>query len=162
MSEREAIFGAGCFWSVEVAFRRLDGVLDVEVGYCGGEPAGVSYEEVCSGRTGHAEVARVVYDPERISYDDLLDTFFACHDPTQLNRQGPDVGTQYRSVIFPLDADQQQAAEAALEEFRQARKGSALGDLLRRPVATVIETPRNYTPAEDYHQGYLARRGFGP
>ncbi|SDH24956.1 peptide-methionine (S)-S-oxide reductase MsrA [Roseospirillum parvum] len=162
MPSKDAIFGAGCFWGVEVAFRRLDGVLDAEVGYCGGDPAGVSYEEVCTGRTGHAEVVRVIYDPERITYADLLATFFECHDPTQVNRQGPDVGTQYRSVIFPLDGEQLSAAQSAIEEHRNTRKGTAFGDLLRRPLATTIEDPRNYTKAEDYHQGYLARRGFGP
>jgi len=149
-----ATFAAGCFWGVEEVFRGLDGVHSTEVGYSGGDRAEPSYEDVCTGRTGHAECVRVVYDPARISYDALLDAFWECHDPTQVNRQGPDIGTQYRSVIFWHDEEQRKAAEAA------KAKRDASGRHLR-PVATSIEPAATWWRAEEYHQQYLAKRGQG-
>jgi peptide-methionine (S)-S-oxide reductase len=147
----KATFGAGCFWGVEAAFRRLDGVTATVVGYAGGTVDDPTYEQVCSHTTGHAEVVEVTYDPERIPYEQLLAVFWAEHDPTQLNRQGPDVGDQYRSVIFVHDAEQRLAAEASRERV-QAR--------IARPVVTRIEDAPRFWPAEDYHQRYLEKRGL--
>jgi peptide-methionine (S)-S-oxide reductase len=148
--ERKATFGAGCFWGVEAAFRQLDGVTKTEVGYEGGRLENPTYEDVCSHTTGHAEVVEVTYDPERVSYDRLLDVFWAKHDPTQLNRQGWDVGDQYRSVIFFHDDEQRAAAEAS-KEREQAN--------WRRPIVTVVEPAQTFWVAEDYHQQYLEKRG---
>jgi peptide-methionine (S)-S-oxide reductase len=148
--ERKATFGAGCFWGVEAAFRQLDGVTKTEVGYEGGMLERPTYEDVCSHTTGHAEVVEVTYDPERISYDELLDVFWHKHDPTQLNRQGWDVGDQYRSVVFVHDEEQRAVAEES-KEREQARH--------RRPIVTVIEPAQTFWPAEDYHQQYLEKRG---
>jgi peptide-methionine (S)-S-oxide reductase len=147
----KATFGAGCFWGVEAAFRRVDGVVATAVGYAGGQIANPTYEQVCSHATGHAEVVEVSYDEQQLSYDALLDVFWASHDPTQLNRQGPDVGEQYRSVVFVHDAAQREAAEASRARV-QAR--------LPRPVVTVIEDAPTFWPAEDYHQRYLEKRGL--
>jgi len=149
-----ATFAAGCFWGVEEVYRGLDGVLSTEVGYSGGDRAEPSYEEVCTGRTGHAECVRVTYDPGRISYDALLDAFWECHDPTQVNRQGPDIGTQYRSVIFWHDEGQRKAAEAS-----KAKRDAS--DRHLRPIATAIEPAAPWWRAEEYHQQYLAKRGQG-
>jgi peptide-methionine (S)-S-oxide reductase len=149
--ESKATFGAGCFWGVEAAFRRLDGVTATAVGYAGGHTDDPSYREVCSHTTGHAEVVEVTYDPDRISYDELLGVFWAEHDPTQLNRQGPDIGDQYRSVVFVHDEEQRRAAEASRDAVR-ARSS--------RPVVTVIEDAPMFWPAEDYHQQYLEKRGL--
>jgi peptide-methionine (S)-S-oxide reductase len=151
VTERRATFGAGCFWGVEAAFRRLDGVTATAVGYAGGTVDHPTYEQVCSDRTGHAEVVEVRYDPERIPYEALLAVFWAEHDPTQLNRQGPDVGTQYRSVIFVHDDDQRRAAEASRARVQER---------LSRPVVTAVEDAPRFWPAEDYHQRYLERRGL--
>jgi methionine-S-sulfoxide reductase len=148
--ERKATFGAGCFWGVEAAFRQLDGVTKTAVGYEGGMLERPSYEDVCSHTTGHAEVVEVTYDPERVSYEQLLDVFWRKHDPTQLNRQGWDVGDQYRSVVFVHDEEQRAAAEAS-----KAREQANW----RRPIATVIESAQTFWPAEDYHQQYLEKRG---
>jgi peptide-methionine (S)-S-oxide reductase len=151
-SERleKATFGAGCFWGVEAAFRQLDGVTKTEVGYEGGTLENPTYEDVCSHTTGHAEVVEVTYDPEQVSYEQLLDVFWHKHDPTQLNRQGWDIGDQYRSVIFVHDPEQQEiAARSKAEE--QARH--------RRPVVTQVEPAQTFYPAEDYHQQYLEKRG---
>ena len=148
--ERKATFGAGCFWGVEAAFRQLDGVTKTEVGYEGGKLDRPTYEDVCLHTTGHAEVVEVTYDPERISYDELLDVFWRKHDPTQLNRQGWDVGDQYRSVVFVHDDEQRAAAEAS-KEREQAN--------WRRPIVTVVEPAQTFWPAEDYHQQYLEKRG---
>jgi peptide-methionine (S)-S-oxide reductase len=148
-----ATFGAGCFWGVEVAFRQVPGVLDAAVGYAGGTVADPSYEQVCTGRTGHAEVVQVEYDPARVSYERLLEVFFANHDPTQLNRQGPDVGTQYRSVIFYHDEAQERAAAAAKEALQASGRH-------RRPIVTAIVPFSNFYRAEDYHQRYLEERGL--
>ena len=148
-----AIFGAGCFWGVEEAFRRIEGVVDATVGYAGGHTESPTYREVCSGRTGHAEVVQVTFDPARVSYRDLLDAFWSLHDPTQVNRQGPDVGSQYRSLILVNSPEQEAAAresKAALEASRQ----------LPRPVATAIEPAGPFWPAEEYHQRYLEKRGI--
>jgi len=147
----QATFGAGCFWGVQTAFDRIKGVLETQVGYAGGVLANPTYQDVCTGKTGHAEVVRVGFDPAVVSYDALLDAFWECHDPTQMNRQGPDVGTQYRSAIFFHSAEQEQAALAA--KARQEAEGG-------RPIATVIEKAGPFWRAEDYHQKYLEKRGL--
>jgi peptide-methionine (S)-S-oxide reductase len=149
--EKKATFGAGCFWGVEAAFRRLDGVTGTRVGYAGGHTSNPSYQDVCSDRTGHAEVVEVTYDPERIPYEQLLAVFWAEHDPTQLNRQGPDVGSQYRSAIFVQDDEQRRAAEASRDRVQER---------LSRPVVTQIEDAPPFWEAEDYHQRYLEKRGL--
>jgi peptide-methionine (S)-S-oxide reductase len=149
--ERKATFGAGCFWGVEAAFRRLDGVHATRVGYAGGGVDNPTYEQVCSHRTGHAEVVEVTYDDTVIPYEQLLAVFWTEHDPTQLNRQGPDIGDQYRSAIFVHDAEQRRAAEESRERV-QAR--------LSRPVVTQIEDAPPFWEAEDYHQQYLEKRGL--
>lgn len=146
-----ATFAAGCFWGVEVAFRRIEGVREVTVGYTGGSVEHPSYEQVCTGRTGHAEAVQVDFDPERVGFDDLLAVFWEVHDPTQLNRQGPDVGTQYRSAIFAHDDDQAEQARASL---------ARLQDRLHQPVVTEITPAGPFYPAEDYHQRYLEKRGM--
>jgi peptide-methionine (S)-S-oxide reductase len=148
--ERKATFGAGCFWGVEAAFRQLDGVTKTEVGYEGGTLDNPTYEDVCSHTTGHAEVVEVTYDPEQISYEQLLDVFWAKHDPTQLNRQGWDIGDQYRSVVFVHDEEQQEVALRSKAE-EQTR--------YRTPVVTQIEPAQTFYVAEDYHQQYLEKRG---
>jgi peptide-methionine (S)-S-oxide reductase len=147
----KATFGAGCFWGVEVAFRNLPGVKDAAVGYMGGTLENPSYEQVCTDRTGHAEVVQVEFDPEEVSYDEVLDTFWSVHDPTQLNRQGPDVGTQYRSVVFFHTPEQQ---EQALASKARVQAG------YDRPVVTSIEPASEFWRAEDYHQQYLVKRGL--
>lgn len=149
----EAVFGAGCFWGVEAAFRKTPGVTATEVGYAGGNTVNPSYEDVCTGVTNHAEVVRVTYDPGQVSYDDLLNVFWTSHDPTQLNRQGPDVGTQYRSVIFCLDDGQREAAERSKAKLEKLEAFS-------QPIATRIEDAPPFYPAEDYHQQYLEKRGL--
>ena len=146
-----AAFGAGCFWQVEVEFRNTPGVLDAVVGYMGGQGENPTYEQVCTDRTGHAEVVEVKFDPGEISYEQLLDVFWRLHDPTQLNRQGPDVGTQYRSAIFVNSAEQRRAAEASREREQQGHQ---------RPIATTIEPASSFWPAEDYHQRDLEKRGL--
>lgn len=148
----KATFAAGCFWGVEAAFRRLDGVISTCVGYTGGETSEPSYKQVCSGRTGHAEAVQVTFDPARITYDKLLEVFWDVHDPTQLNRQGPDIGTQYRSAIFYHSPEQEQAARASLD--RLAKNGFA-----GRRIVTEIVPAAPFYMAEDYHQQYLEKRG---
>lgn len=148
----KATFGAGCFWGVEMRFRQLEGVRDARVGYMGGHVDHPSYEQVCSDRTGHAEVCEVSFDPERIEYAELVREFFKLHDPTQLNRQGPDVGSQYRSVIFYHDDRQRDEAERVLAEVADSGGFS-------RPIVTSVEPASTFWQAEDYHQQYLARRG---
>ncbi len=148
--EKKATFGAGCFWGVEAAFRQIDGVTKTEAGYEGGKLENPTYEDVCSHTTGHAEVVEVTYDPEQVSYEQLLGVFWGKHDPTQLNRQGWDVGDQYRSVVFFHDEEQRAAAEQSKAEV----SGS-----YRKPVVTVIEPAQTFYPAEDYHQQYLEKRG---
>jgi peptide-methionine (S)-S-oxide reductase len=144
-----ATFGAGCFWQVEMEFRRLDGVLDTAVGYAGGHTENPTYEEVCTGETGHTEVAQITFDPERIAFEDLVEKYFEIHDPTQLNRQGPDVGYQYRSVIFAADAEQAESARRVLE-----RAQGRFSD----PIVTTIEPAAKFWRAEEYHQCYLEKR----
>ncbi|MBX6323171.1 MAG: peptide-methionine (S)-S-oxide reductase MsrA [Rhodospirillaceae bacterium] len=150
---RTATFAAGCFWGVEAAFRRIPGVRDVTVGYTGGHTENPTYKEVCTDRTGHAEAVRVTYDPAEVSYEALLDAFWTMHDPTQVNRQGPDVGTQYRSVIFVHDAGQEAAA-------RRSKAALEASGRLHRPVATAIVPAGPFWPAEEYHQRYLEKRGL--
>jgi peptide-methionine (S)-S-oxide reductase len=149
----KATFGAGCFWGVEAAFRRLPGVTETAVGYAGGHTPDPTYEEVCTDRSGHAEVVEVTFDPAKIRYEDLIETFWKNHDPTQLNRQGPDTGTQYRSVIFTHSDEQREVAEeskAALE-----RSGR-----LKKPVVTQILPAPAFHRAEEHHQQYLEKRGL--
>ena len=148
--EKKATFGAGCFWGVEAAFRQLDGVTRTRVGYSGGTLDNPTYEDVCSHTTGHAEVVEVTYDPERVSYDRLLEVFWQKHDPTQLNRQGWDIGDQYRSVVFFHDQEQQEAAVRS-----KAREQAHLS----APIVTQIEPGETFYEAEDYHQQYLEKRG---
>jgi peptide-methionine (S)-S-oxide reductase len=145
-----AVFGAGCFWGVEEAFRTLPGVLSTEVGYSGGHTADPTYRDVCSHTTGHAEVVRIAFDPKVVSYGDLLEVFWNEHDPTQLNRQGPDIGDQYRSVVFFQSPDQERIARESLEIQRAKHK---------RQVVTQIVPAAPFYPAEEYHQQYLAKRG---
>jgi len=151
----QATFGAGCFWGVEYFFSEQDGVVGTAVGYMGGTVDNPTYEQVCSGRTGHTEVVQVTYDPARVSYDELLAVFFGLHDPTQVNRQGPDIGTQYRSVIFYHTPEQETAARA----FKQKLDASGEFD---RPIATTIEPAQTFWPAEDYHQEYYRKKGIVP
>ena len=148
--DKKATFGAGCFWGVEAAFRQLDGVTATRVGYSGGHLDNPTYEDVCSHTTGHAEVVEVTYDPSEISYEDLLAVFWRKHDPTQLNRQGWDIGDNYRSAIFVHDEEQRAAAEASKEAERANH---------RKPVVTQIEPAQTFYEAEDYHQRYLEKQG---
>jgi methionine-S-sulfoxide reductase len=149
--EKKATFGAGCFWGVEAAFRRLDGVSSTRVGYAGGHAQKPTYQEVCTSGTGHAEVVEVTYDETTIPYEALLATFWAEHDPTQLNRQGPDIGDQYRSVIFVHDEAQRAAAEDSRNRVQKR---------ISRPVVTQLEDALPFWEAEDYHQQYLEKRGL--
>src|SRR5919106_1340526 len=154
MSEREkATFGAGCFWGVEVAFRQVPGVVDAIAGYLGGTFPNPTYEDVCTGRTGHAEVVEVTFDPGRVSYDDLLNVFWSSHDPTTLNRQGPDRGTQYRSAIFYHNEAQKAAATAARERWDRSGK-------FPRHLVTEITPASAFYRAEEYHQRYLEKQGL--
>lgn len=148
-----ATFGAGCFWGVEVAFRNIEGVIDATVGYMGGHLDNPTYEQVCTDRTGHAEVVQVKYDPNKVGYEKLVEAFWTCHNPTQVNRQGPDVGTQYRSAIFTHSPEQQEAAAAAKAKLQSSCRFS-------QPIATSIEPAQTFYPAEDYHQRYLEKRGL--
>jgi peptide-methionine (S)-S-oxide reductase len=148
-----AIFGAGCFWGVEATFRRIEGVTSTAVGYLGGSLESPSYEQVCTDRTGHAEVVEVEFDPEVVSYQELLEVFWACHDPTTLNRQGPDVGSQYRSAIFFHSPEQ----EAAAIESREKCQASGR---FRAPIVTEISPASRFWKAEEYHQRYLEKRGL--
>lgn len=147
----KATFGGGCFWGVEEAFRSMPGVIATEVGYEGGTMPNPSYKDVCTDRTGHAEVVQVEYDPAHISYDQLLQKFWEIHDPTTKNRQGPDVGTQYRSVIFFHSPEQEKEARASVD--REQEK-------CRKPIVTEVVPASNFWKAEDYHQQYLAKRGL--
>jgi peptide-methionine (S)-S-oxide reductase len=149
----KAIFGGGCFWGVEAVFRRVPGVVATAVGYLGGTLKNPTYEDACTNKTGHAEVVQVEYDPAKVSYEDLLKVFWENHDPTTLNRQGPDVGTQYRSVIFFHNPEQEAAALAAKEKL--ARAG-----VPKRPIVTEILPAAEFWRAEEYHQQYLEKRGL--
>ena len=147
----EATFAAGCFWGVEATFREVPGVVDVTVGYTGGSAERPTYEQVCSHRTGHAEAVLVAFDPTKVGYDELLDVFWRMHDPTTLNRQGPDVGSQYRSAIFVNGEDQEKAAEASRERAQER---------FRRPIVTEITPASVFWPAEEYHQRYFEKHGI--
>lgn len=149
----KATFAAGCFWGVEAEFRQIKGVVSTAVGYEGGTSDNPTYRDVCTGRTGHAETVEVEYDPLRVSYEDLLKVFWENHDPTTLNRQGPDVGTQYRSVIFYHNPEQQAAALASKEKLQSSGK-------YRRPIVTQVVPAAQFFKAEDYHQQYLEKRGL--
>lgn len=148
--QEKATFGAGCFWGVEAAYRQVPGVVSTAVGYMGGTRDEPTYRQVCTGRTGHAEVVQVTYDPSRLSYDDILAVFWDNHDPTTKDRQGPDVGTQYRSAIFPQDDNQEAKARAAIERANGEHNGR---------VVTTIEPMREWWAAEDDHQAYWEREG---
>jgi peptide-methionine (S)-S-oxide reductase len=149
---KKATFGAGCFWGVEVEFRKVPGVAEAIVGYSGGHTENPTYQQVCTGQTGHAEVVEVAYDPAQVSYSQLLDVFWSSHDPTQLNRQGPDFGTQYRSVIFYHDEEQKAETEAS--KARLDASGT-----FHRPIATQIVPAVPFYRAEEYHQRYLEKQG---
>ena len=150
MAQEQATLAGGCFWCTEAVFNDVIGITKVESGYTGGTVAKPTYKQVCGGDTGHAEAIRITFDPDQLSYDDLLDIFFATHDPTQLNRQGNDVGTQYRSAIFPHSPEQEEAARRGIERA-QADRGE--------PIVTTIEPRGEWYPAEDYHQDYWSGEG---
>jgi len=150
-----AIFGAGCFWGIESAFRQLEGVVEAVSGYAGGTVDQPTYRAVCSGKTGHAEAVQVEYDPSQVSYEQLLDLFWQIHDPTTLNRQGPDIGTQYRSVIFYSDDNERSAAEKSKQRLETSGK-------FRRPIVTQIVPATKFYRAEEYHQRYYERMGIAP
>ncbi len=152
MEMKIATFAAGCFWGIEAAFREIEGVLSTRVGYSGGSFDNPTYHDVCSGRTGHAESVEVTYDPDRVSYDQLLGVFWEVHDPTTLNRQGPDVGSQYRSVIFFHNPEQETAARASKGLLQASRRDS-------REIVTEIASAAQFWVAEDYHQQYFEKRG---
>ena len=147
-----ATFGAGCFWGVEARFQQMPGVLETAVGYEGGKLDNPSYKDVCTDRTGHAEVVEVKFDPEKVSYQQLLDLFFELHNPTELNRQGPDWGTQYRSVVFFHSPEQEAAAKATIERLTRDKRFS-------KPIVTQVVPAQSFWRAEEYHQKYLEKRG---
>lgn len=153
MAIKKATFAAGCFWGVESTFQKIRGVLETEVGYMGGNTESPTYREVCTDRTGHAEVVQVTFDDQKVTYDKLLDFFWKAHDPTQENRQGPDVGTQYRSVIFYHDDEQRRLAEESKARLEESKK-------FPRPVATNLEKAGTFWRAEEYHQLYLKKKGL--
>jgi peptide-methionine (S)-S-oxide reductase len=153
MTTEKATFGAGCFWGVEATFRAVPGVKDAAVGYAGGKTENPTYEDVCSHTTGHAEVVQVEFDPAVVSYDHLLDVFWSNHNPTTLNRQGPDVGDQYRSVIFYHSPEQKAAAEQSKARLEKSSR-------FKQPIVTFIEPAPTFYRAEDYHQRYLEKRGL--
>lgn len=156
MSKQEiATLGGGCFWCLEAVFDDIQGVTSVESGYMGGAMGNPTYEQVCSGRTGHAEVVQVTFDPSMISFENILDVFFAIHDPTTLNRQGADVGTQYRSVIFYHSAEQKATAETVMSNLAQSGEW-------KNPLVTQLVPAETFYVAEDYHQEYFARNPFQP
>ncbi len=149
----KATFGAGCFWGVEAQFQQLAGVIETAVGYEGGRTASPSYKDVCTDTTGHAEVVELTFDPAKISYEQLVTMFFSLHDPTQLNRQGPDWGTQYRSVIFFHSAEQEATARAVIEKLSAEKR-------FARPIVTQVVPAGTFWRAEEYHQKYLEKRGM--
>jgi len=149
----KATFAAGCFWGVEATFRQLPGVISTRVGYTGGTMPNPTYKDVCTDGTGHAEAVEIDYDPAKLSYDQLLDVFWENHDPTQLNRQGPDWGTQYRSAIFFLSPEQERAARNSKEQLEKSGR-------YRKPIVTQIVPAATFYEAEDYHQQYLEKRGL--
>ena len=151
---QKAIFGAGCFWGVELTFSKVEGVESTAVGYCGGSLSDPTYEIVCTGQSGHAEVVLVEFNPDKVSFDKLLDTFWSLHDPTTLNRQGPDIGTQYRSVIFFQDEDQAALSKASKDKLQASGK-------YENDIVTEIGSSKHFYRAEEYHQKYLEARGLG-
>ncbi len=151
MTEK-ATFGAGCFWGIESAFRKFKGVVSTTVGYSGGHLKNPTYEDVCTDRTGHAEVVQIEYDPSQVSYEELLDLFWQIHDPTTLNRQGPDIGTQYRSAIFFHNPEQKAAVEISKEKLQRSGR-------YKKPIATEITPASEFYRAEEYHQQYFEKRG---
>lgn len=152
MATKTAMFGAGCFWHVQAAFDKIPGVVSTEVGYSGGDYQNPSYQDVCAGRTGHAEVTRVQFDPDTVTYQDLLSVFWEIHDPTTLDRQGPDIGSQYRSVIFYEDPEQELMARMSLAE-------QEVGGRFRDPIVTEILAAGPFWRAEEYHQHYFDKTG---
>ena len=148
----KATFGAGCFWGIEHAFRKVAGVIEAPVGYAGGTTPDPTYEQVCSGQTGHAEVVEVEFDPAKVSYEELLEVFWTIHDPTTLNRQGPDIGTQYRSVIYFHSAEQEKAAKDSIAALEN-------GDRFRNPIVTELSPIDTFYMGEDYHQHYFEKQG---
>lgn len=153
MANEKATFGAGCFWGVEATFREVPGVIDAVCGYLGGRLANPTYEQVCQDDTGHAEVVEVTFDPAKVSYERLLEVFWACHDPTTLNRQGPDVGAQYRSAVFFHSEEQGAAAQRSKEALGSSGR-------LKRPIVTEITPTSTFYRAEEYHQRYLEKHGL--
>ena len=151
---QKAIFGAGCFWGVELTLSKIEGVESTAVGYCGGKVPDPTYEIVCTGQSGHAEVVLVEFDPDKVSYDNLLEAFWSLHDPTTLNRQGPDIGTQYRSVIFFQDKDQAVVVKASRDKLQQSGR-------FKNDIVTEIVPTAQFYRAEEYHQKYLEARGLG-
>jgi peptide-methionine (S)-S-oxide reductase len=149
----KAIFAAGCFWGVEATFRQLPGVISTRVGYTGGQTSNPTYKEVCTDRTGHAEAVEVTYDPAKLAYEKLLEVFWENHDPTQVNRQGPDYGSQYRTAIFFTTPEQETAARASKEALEKSHRFS-------KPIATQIVPAVTFYEAEDYHQQYLEKKGL--
>lgn len=147
-----ATFAAGCFWGVEAVFQQLEGVLTTRVGYTGGEMPDPTYQDVCAGRTGHAEAVQIEFNPDQVSYRKLLEVFFSLHDPTQLNRQGPDIGTQYRSAIFYHDEEQHRVARELIAELESEGRYPS-------PVVTQIVSAQEFWPAEEYHQSYFLKIG---
>lgn len=154
MHTEKATFGAGCFWGIEEAFAQVPGVVDTAVGFAGGTLENPSYKDVCTDRTGHAEVVELSFDPSRVTYEQLLDTFWDLHDPTTPNRQGPDVGTQYRSVIFFHSPEQQAAAQASKEKQQASGR-------YKRPIVTEIKPAPKFYRAEEYHQRYVEKKHVG-
>jgi len=150
-----ATLGGGCFWCIEAIFDEIEGVEDVVSGYAGGHKENPTYQEVCTGTTGHAEVVQIKFNPEIVSYEDILRVFFSVHDPTTLNRQGNDIGTQYRSVIFYHSEEQKEAAKKIIKEITEAK-------MYENPVVTEVTEFKNFYPAEDYHQEYFARNPYQP
>jgi len=154
MTTEKATFGMGCFWGAEEVFRMAKGVISTTVGYMGGTLANPTYGDICTDKTGHAEAVQVEYDPSRVSYKELLDIFWENHDPTTLNRQGPDLGTQYRSVVFFHTKEQEEEARRSKEELERSKR-------FKKPIVTEITPASTFYWAEEYHQKYLQRRGFG-
>jgi peptide methionine sulfoxide reductase msrA/msrB len=154
MKNDTAVFGAGCFWGVQYYYDQVPGVLETQAGYTGGDLDNPTYEDVLSHTTGHAEALKIVFDPSKVSYETLLKHFFRLHDPTQLNRQGPDIGENYRSAIFYQNDEQKQAAQAMIDELNKSGK-------YHKPIATTLEPAGKFWPAEDYHQKFTAKTGRG-
>ncbi len=155
LSDEIAILGAGCVWCTEAAFQEIDGVRKVEPGYAGGHVESPTYRQVCSGNTGHAEVARIIFDSEDLSYSEVLDVFFSIHDPTSLNKQGADVGTQYRSVIFYMNEKQKEGANRKIKELIDEK-------IYKEPIVTTVEPLTNFYEAEDYHKNYYKNNSYEP